>query len=202
MMTEQILQMASMSILAGISAGWLADTCVIRRGRGLIVDMGLGVGASLVASSVLLALCGPSAGMLGMLVVGFFLATTVILAQRLSWPSAPGARERKARLRLLELGGRVGQPVPASRLPQVGDGRIDPPRATRALVRMAATGIYLLRGVPLELQRAARVRAVTEGTTLRQVLLKGLGEYAAGTWTPRPDELPGALNPSIRTASR
>ena len=66
---------------------------------------------------------------------------------------------------------------------------------------MATTGIYLLRGVPLELQRAARVRAVTEGTTLRQVLLKGLGEYAAGTWTPRPDELPVALNPSIRTAS-
>jgi hypothetical protein len=67
---------------------------------------------------------------------------------------------------------------------------------------MATTGIYLLRGVPLELQRAARVRAVTEGTTLRQVLLKGLGEYAAGTWAPRPDELPDALNPSIRTASR
>ena len=202
MMTEQILQMAPMSILAGISAGWLADTWVIRRGRGLIVDMGLGVGASLVGSSVLLALYGPFAGMLGMLVVGFFLATSVILAQRLSWPSAPGARERKARLRLLELGGRVGQPVPASRLLRVGDGRIDPLRATRALVRMATTGIYLLRGVPLELQRAARVRAVTEGTTLRQVLLKGLGEYAAGTWTPRPDELPVALNPRIRTASR
>ena len=89
--------MTPMSVLAGLSAGWLADTWVIRRGHGLIVDMGLGVGASLVGSSVLLALYGPSAGMLGMLVVGFFLATSVILAQRLSWPSAPGAREGERR---------------------------------------------------------------------------------------------------------
>lgn len=58
---------------------------------------------------------------------------------------------------------------------------------TRALTRMATTGIYLVRGVPRDLQRAARVRAVREGTTLRRVLLQGLREYAAGTWTPKPD---------------
>ena len=58
-------------------------------------------------------------------------------------------------------------------------------RPAQVLMRVATTGIYLLRGVPLELQRAARVRAVSDGTTLHQVLLKGLGEYAAGTWTPR-----------------
>jgi hypothetical protein len=58
---------------------------------------------------------------------------------------------------------------------------------TRVLVRMATTGIYLVRGVSRELQRAARVRAVREGTTLRRVLLQGLREYAAGTWTPKPD---------------
>ena len=56
-----------------------------------------------------------------------------------------------------------------------------------ALARLAATGIYLLRGIPHDLQRAARARAVTEGTTLRWVLLRGLHEYAAATWTPRPD---------------
>ena len=38
-----------------------------------------------------------------------------------------------------------------------------------------------------DLQRTARQRAVREGTTLRSVLLRGLREYAAGTWTPRPD---------------
>jgi hypothetical protein len=52
---------------------------------------------------------------------------------------------------------------------------------------MATTGIYLVRGVPRPLQRAARVRAVSEGTTLRSVLLQSLREYAAGTWTPEPD---------------
>jgi hypothetical protein len=55
------------------------------------------------------------------------------------------------------------------------------------LARMAPTGIYLLHGVPRDLQRAARARAVHQGTPLRSVLLQALREYAAGTWTPRPD---------------
>lgn len=58
----------------------------------------------------------------------------------------------------------------------------------RVLARLATTGIYLLRGIPRQLQRAARLRAVREGTTLRWVLLRALCEYAAGTWTPQPDE--------------
>jgi hypothetical protein len=56
-----------------------------------------------------------------------------------------------------------------------------------ALARMATTGIYLLRDVPRELQRAARGRARYQGTTLSRVLLQGLREYAAGTWTPQSD---------------
>ena len=202
MMNEHILQMGPMWVLAGLGAGWLANAFFVQRGVGLIVDMGLGVGASLVVGAALLALHGPSAGMLGMLVVGFFLATSVILGQRLGWPSAPEARERKVRLRLLELGRPVGQQATASGSPEVAAGRAGKPRATRALVRMATTGIYRLRGVPVELHRAARVRAVAERTTLRQVLLKGLGEYAAGTWTPRADdELPITLNSTIRATS-
>jgi hypothetical protein len=59
---------------------------------------------------------------------------------------------------------------------------------TRVLARVATTGIYLVRGVPRELQRAARLRAVSEGTSLRWVLLQGLREYAAGTWTPHRDD--------------
>jgi hypothetical protein len=47
---------------------------------------------------------------------------------------------------------------------------------------MATTGIYLLHGIPRDVQRAARVRAVREETTLRSVLLRALHEYAAGTW--------------------
>jgi hypothetical protein len=60
-------------------------------------------------------------------------------------------------------------------------------RRSRVLARVAASGIYLLRGLPRDLQRAARARALSEGTTLRAVLLQGLHEYAAGTWTPKPD---------------
>ncbi len=61
------------------------------------------------------------------------------------------------------------------------------PVPIRVLARMAVTGIYLLRGISRDLQRAARARAVSEGTTLRSVLLQALREYAAGTWTPQPD---------------
>ena len=62
------------------------------------------------------------------------------------------------------------------------------PVPIRVLARMAATGIYLLRGIPRDLQRAARARAVSEGITLHCVLLQALREYAVGTWTPQPDD--------------
>ncbi len=54
---------------------------------------------------------------------------------------------------------------------------------SKVLARIATTGIYLLRGVPRDLQQAARVRAVREGTTLYAVLLQALREYAAEIWT-------------------
>ena len=53
---------------------------------------------------------------------------------------------------------------------------------SHVLVRMATTGIYLLHGIPRELQHAARVRAVRDNTTLRAVLLRALNDYAAGAW--------------------
>jgi hypothetical protein len=65
---------------------------------------------------------------------------------------------------------------------------VHPPQMlARVLARTAKTGIYLVRGAPRELQRAARVRAVMEGTTLRAVLVHALRDYAAGNWTPRRD---------------
>ena len=56
----------------------------------------------------------------------------------------------------------------------------------RVLARAAKSGIYLVRGVPRDLQRAARVRAGREGTTLSAVLVHALRDYAAGGWNPRP----------------
>ena len=69
-----------------------------------------------------------------------------------------------------------------------------PPMLTRVLTRVAKTGIYLVRGVPPEVQSAARARAVGEGTSLSVVLVHALREYAAGTWTPRrgTSSMPGA----------
>jgi hypothetical protein len=58
---------------------------------------------------------------------------------------------------------------------------------TRALVSTAKSGIYLIRGIPRDLQRSARGRAVRETTTLNTVVRQALREYAAGTWTPRRD---------------
>ena len=121
-------------------------------------------------------------------ICAFVLASGVIVAQRLLLPRTPGARERKAELRLRELrSASAEEKGTASGLDRLGRGVIGRP-AAQVLMRVATTGIYLLRGVPLELQRAARVRAVRDGTTLHQVLLKGLGEYAAGTWTPQPGD--------------
>jgi len=185
-MSEQIVRMGLMWILAGLSAGWLAETLIVRRGYGLLVDMGLGAGAGLLGGGVFMMVSGRPGGTLAMFLCAFALASLVIVAQRLFLPRTPGARERKAELRLRDLrGASAGEKGTASGLAGVGRGVIGRP-AARVLMRVATTGIYLVRGVPLELQRAARVRAVSDGTTLHQVLLEGLGEYAAGTWTPQP----------------
>lgn len=50
-----------------------------------------------------------------------------------------------------------------------------------------ATGTYTVRGVAREEYRAARLRATSEGTTLRAVMVQALRDYAAKTWTPRAD---------------
>ena len=55
----------------------------------------------------------------------------------------------------------------------------------RVLARTARTGIYLVRGLPRDLQRSARKRAMSEGTTLGAVLVDALQDYATGAWTPR-----------------
>ena len=60
-----------------------------------------------------------------------------------------------------------------------------PHLVSRVLARTAKTGVYLVRDVPLDLQRTARARAVKDGTTLRWVLLQALRDYATGRWTPR-----------------
>jgi len=57
--------------------------------------------------------------------------------------------------------------------------------------RKASTGTYRVRGVSRDLHHAARLRAVSQGTSLRWVVLQALHAYSAGTWTP-PDEPSGS----------
>jgi predicted HicB family RNase H-like nuclease len=62
--------------------------------------------------------------------------------------------------------------------------------------RKASTGTYRIRGVSRDLHRTARLRAVSQGTTLRRVVVQALQAYSAGTWTP-PDEPIGARTNGI-----
>ena len=50
--------------------------------------------------------------------------------------------------------------------------------------RKASTGTYHVRGISRDLHRAARLRATSEGRTLRSVVLQALQAYGAGTWSP------------------
>ena len=56
--------------------------------------------------------------------------------------------------------------------------------------RKASTGTYRVRGISRDLHRAARLRATSEGRTLRSVVLQALQAYSAGTWSP-PDAVAG-----------
>ena len=60
----------------------------------------------------------------------------------------------------------------------------------------ASMGTYRVRGVSRDLHRAARLRAASQGITLRWVVLQALQAYSAGTWTP-PNEPPGSRTNGI-----
>ena len=64
---------------------------------------------------------------------------------------------------------------------------------SHVLARMATTGIYLLHGIPRDVQHAARGRAVREETTLRTVLSR--------VWS-RSSGRPVSSWPSTRSAAR
>jgi uncharacterized membrane protein YeaQ/YmgE (transglycosylase-associated protein family) len=188
-MKDLIVQMGPMSMVAGLAAGWLAAAVMPRRGYGLLVDLGLGVGASMLGGVAFLALAGAAPGTLVISVIGFGMASVAIFAQRLGWPCDRDAHERRARRRLTDLRG-PGRAAAgaASGLAGAGDGTTGWPTPKRALARLATTGIYMLSGIPIEVQRAARVRAAREATTVRNVLLTVVAEYGAGTWTPQPHD--------------
>ncbi|HEV8308453.1 MAG TPA: hypothetical protein VGW35_12360 [Methylomirabilota bacterium] len=75
-------------VLGGLLASGLAGLVLKRGGYGLITDISLGLGGSLVGSLIL----GPSgivpeSGLLAMVVVAFVGAAGVIVVQRKMWPT-------------------------------------------------------------------------------------------------------------------
>lgn len=74
--------------LGGLLASGLAGCVLKRGGYGLIADIGLGLGGSLVGSLILRALgISPEAGLFAMVVVAFVGAAGVLVVQRTMWPT-------------------------------------------------------------------------------------------------------------------
>ena len=89
-MFEHIVQMGPMLVLAGLMAGWMAETVSRAGGYGFIPDVVLGLTGSVVAGAVWIVVSN-HAGMLGMFLVGCAGAALAIVSQRSLWHSTrPG----------------------------------------------------------------------------------------------------------------
>jgi uncharacterized membrane protein YeaQ/YmgE (transglycosylase-associated protein family) len=86
-MTEHIAQIGPMLILAGLGAGWIAETLSRAGGYGLITDMVVGLVGSVVGGAAVWVLVSTHAGMLGMFLIGCAGAALAIVAQRGLWRS-------------------------------------------------------------------------------------------------------------------
>jgi uncharacterized membrane protein YeaQ/YmgE (transglycosylase-associated protein family) len=90
-MSEHIAQMGPMLIIAGLAAGWLSDAVTRRGGYGLLRDMALGIGGSVIAGVATSSLIFNDAGMIGMFVLGLIGGAVAVAGQRTLWRSARSA---------------------------------------------------------------------------------------------------------------
>jgi uncharacterized membrane protein YeaQ/YmgE (transglycosylase-associated protein family) len=86
-MSEYIVQIAPMLVLAGIATGWTAEALSRAGGYGFIHDMVLGLIGSVLAGATLWIVIANQAGMPMMFLVGCTGAILVIAAQRSLWRS-------------------------------------------------------------------------------------------------------------------
>ena len=86
-MLEHIMQMGPMLVLAGLTAGWLAETVSRAAHYGFIHDMILGVIGSVVVGATVWIAISIEAGMLVMFLIGCGGAAAAIGAQRMFWRS-------------------------------------------------------------------------------------------------------------------
>ena len=86
-MIEHIAHMGPMLILAGLAAGWIAETVARAGGHGFLPDLVIGLIGSILAGTVILGLVSREAGMPVILLVGGAGAALAIVAQRSLWRS-------------------------------------------------------------------------------------------------------------------
>lgn len=85
-MFEHIVQMGPMLVLAGLVAGWTAETVSRAGGYGLIPDMVFGLIGSVLVGGIFWVVSG-DAGILSTLVIGGAGAALAVVAQRSVWRS-------------------------------------------------------------------------------------------------------------------
>ena len=86
-MFEHIMQLGPMLVLAGVSAGWVAEAASRAGGYGFVIDMFLGFVGSVVGGAIVWVLTPGGIGMPAMLLIGCGGAALTIAAQRGLWSS-------------------------------------------------------------------------------------------------------------------
>ena len=92
-MSEILVQMLPMLVLAGFIAAWLAEAILRAGGYGFIPDMLLGLTGSMIAGAVLWAVTARDPAMTTMLLVGSAGAMLLIVGQRVLWRFVPLATQ-------------------------------------------------------------------------------------------------------------
>ena len=84
-MFEHIMQMGPMLVLAGLSAGWVAETVSRAEHSGFIRDMTLGLIGSVVVGATVWVAISSEVGMLAMFLIGCGGAALALVAHRMFW---------------------------------------------------------------------------------------------------------------------
>jgi uncharacterized membrane protein YeaQ/YmgE (transglycosylase-associated protein family) len=87
-MLEHIVQIGPMLVLAGLLAGWVAETVSRADGYGLIHDFGLGLVGSVLVGAAVWVTVSSDAGLVAMFLIGLAGAALPLVAQRTFWRSA------------------------------------------------------------------------------------------------------------------
>jgi uncharacterized membrane protein YeaQ/YmgE (transglycosylase-associated protein family) len=84
-MFEHIIQMGPMLVLAGLAAGWVAETLSRAEHSAFIRYMALGLIGSVVVGATAWVTVSSDAGMLAMFLIGCGGAALALVAQRMFW---------------------------------------------------------------------------------------------------------------------